>query len=572
MKQFRNTLLLMGLLLLFLYRFHRWIIAEFLNLPAPQNFVTVHNALHMPMQDGTLLTADHYEPSAPGSYPTVLIRSPYGRNAKASVFGFLLAFIAQRFAERGYHVLIQDVRGRFDSQGEFNPYFNEKQDGLDTLAWLEHQPWFNGVVGTWGSSYLGIVQWVIAGDSPLIKAVAPTITGSNLREILYPDGAFDLGLAMRWLSIFHYLDLYHNRPLIFAARMWSQIERGIKPAFEHLPISEVDQLAVGKPVGFYRFWLDHAAEDDPIWLEAVKGIDVSHVDKPAHLIGGWYDFFLRALLKDYETLKVNGHNPYLTIGPWHHFNAMVSWVDLREGIIWFDAHLKGDASRLRAAPVRLYMMGANEWRDFETFPPKSTPKAFYLHDGQKLADIPCDLAESHDGYCYDPAHPTPNLGGTIFSPFAGGSHDNHRLEMRDDVLIFTTEPLEQPLEVVGYVRLKLYVRSTLEYTDFFGRLCDVHPNGKSMNVCDGLFRVEPGKGEVQPDGSLLIDIDLWATAYCFKKGHAIRLQVSSGAHPRWSRNLGTGGLLAFNKHYLCAKQVVYHDKLHPSAVILSINS
>lgn len=570
MKQFRNILLVLGSLFLIIYRFRRWIIARFLHLPTPQTGVRVYSGIPVPMQDRVILTADHYAPAKPGHYPTILIRSPYGRNAKASVFGWLLAFIAQRFAERGYHVLLQDVRGRFDSEGEFNPYFNEKQDGLDTLAWLERQPWFNGAVGTWGSSYLGIVQWVIAGDSPLVKAVAPTITGSNLREIIYPDGAFDLGLAMRWLSVFHYLDFYRTRPLIFAARMWSQIEHGIKPAFEHLPIWEGDALALGEPVDFYRFWLEHAAEDDELWQEALNGIDVARVDKPAHLIGGWYDFFLRAMLKDYETLKVNGHQPYLTIGPWHHFDAMVSWVDLREGIHWFDAHLKGDRSRLREKPVQLYIMGADEWRDYEEFPPHARPTPFYLREAQGLSAEPCGLPESSDSYRYDPQHPTPNLGGTVFSPWAGGAHDNRTLEVRDDVLTFTTAPLTETIEVIGQVCLRLYVKSSLEHTDFFGRICDVDTSGCSTNVCDGLFRVVPGKGERQPDGSLCIEVDLWATAYQFRKGHAIRVQVSSGAHPRWSRNLGTAEPLANAKTCIPADQTIYHDKSHPSAVILPI--
>ncbi|RMG77435.1 MAG: CocE/NonD family hydrolase [Chloroflexi bacterium] len=570
MKQVRNPVLFLGLLFLIAYRFRRWIIARILRLPNPTTNVSVKTGLHIPMQDGIKLAADHYMPSSPGTYPTVLIRSPYGRNADASVFGWLLAFMAQRFAERGYHVLVQDVRGRFDSEGEFVPYFNEKQDGLDTLAWLEQQPWFNGDVATWGSSYLGIVQWVIAGDSPSIKAIVPVITGSNLREILYPDGAFDLGLAMRWLSVFHYLDDYRTRPLLFALRMWSQIERGIQPAFEHLPIGESDALALGEPVAFYRFWLEHADENDEIWQQAMRDIDVSRVDKPAHLIGGWYDFFLRALLKDYETLRANGHQPYLTIGPWHHFNAMVSWVDLREGITWFDAHLKGDVSRLRQKPVRLYVMGINQWRDYDEFPPKATPTPLYLREANGLSLHPCDLSESYDTYRYDPTNPTPSVGGTVFSPWAGGAHDNRRLEARDDVLIFTTQPLLQPIEIIGRVTLQLYVRSSLQYTDFFGRVCDVDPSGRSTNVCDGLVRIIPGKGEPQPDGTLCVEIDLWATAYHFKKGHAIRLQVSSGAHPRWSRNPGTGEPIATAKTCKPADQTIYHDQSHPSAVILPI--
>jgi putative CocE/NonD family hydrolase len=200
------------------------------------------------------------------------------------------------------------------------------------------------------------------------------------------------------------------------------------------------------------------------------------------------------------------------------------------------------------------------------WPPDTAATPYYLQAGNGLSRTPPTDERATSHYCYDPARPTPVVGGTQFSPWAG-QYNNRRLEARSDVLVFTSEPLREEIEVIGVVRMELYVRSSAEYTDFFGRLCDVSADGRSVNVCDGLFRIEPGTGERQPDGSLRIEIDLWATAYRFKRGHSLRVQVSSGAHPRWSRNLGTKNQL-HGSEMRPADQTIYHDRLHPSMIVI----
>lgn len=216
--------------------------------------------------------------------------------------------------------------------------------------------------------------------------------------------------------------------------------------------------------------------------------------------------------------------------------------------------------------------GANEWRNFDAWPPPAKEERYHLHPGGLLSPEPPPANAPPDRYRYDPADPTPAVGGPLFSNFASkrGAVDNRKLESRPDVLLYTTPPLESGLEMIGPVHLELYARSSLEHADFFGRLCDVHPNGKSVNVCDGLFRLEPGKGEPQLDGSFRIEIDMWATAYRFRRGHRVRLQVSSGAHPRWNRNLGAGEPTATATTMRVAEQTVYHDREHPSAVVLPV--
>jgi len=216
--------------------------------------------------------------------------------------------------------------------------------------------------------------------------------------------------------------------------------------------------------------------------------------------------------------------------------------------------------------VRLYILGADEWREMEAWPPPNpTTRLFLQPHGLLSPEPPADSPP--DRYRYDPADPTPNLGGGLLFPPAGPV-DNRPLEARPDVLVYTTPPLKQDLEVIGPVRLQLYVRSSLAHTDFFGRLCDVHPSGRSINICDGLFRIEPGKGERLPDGTLRIEVDMWATACRFRRGHRLRLLVASGAHPRWARNLGTGEPAATATRMAVAEQEVYHDPEHPSALLL----
>ena len=291
-----------------------------------------------------------------------------------------------------------------------------------------------------------------------------------------------------------------------------------------------------------------------------------------HQISGWQDFFLRETLADYESLRAAGRTPYLTIGPWAHTELSVSLEALREGIYWFDAQLKGDTSNLRVNPVRIYVVGSGEWRRMETWPPPSSATQWYLQPERRLALHTATEVNTPDRYVYDPARPTPALGGAFFSARQGGVRDNRSLEARDDVLTFTSPVLDNDLEIMGTPRATLYVQSSVQHTDFFVRLCDVYPDGRSLNVTDGLLRVAPGVGDPQPDGSLRIELALWPTAANFARGHRLRVQVSSGARPRWSRNLGSGEDLGTGTRMACAGQEIFHDTLHPSHVSLPVTN
>jgi len=529
------------------------------------------------MPDGIRLLADHYFPKATGDFPAILIRTPYGRGKEVALWGgyALSELPAQRFAERGYHVIVQGARGCFDSDGDFCPHVNEARDGGATVDWISGQPWFDGALGVWGPSYLGYMGWATAAAAPSsLKAMLLMVTSSENYTVSHPDGAFGLETRLRWSQGIYLLEKLHHHRLReqLAHRLSRGAERALQSAFTHLPVLEADTIAAGEPIPFYRDILTHRQPDAPYWAARDHTQAVAGVAAPVHLIGGWYDYYLRGLLRDYTALKAAGRQPHLTIGPWHHAHPQVLMTGLREGLTWFDAHLRGDRRRLRRQPVRIHVMGADRpaWRELDDFPPPARQVRYYLHaDGVLTMEKPGATA-SPDHYRYDPTDPTPALGGALLALQGAGPQDNRPLEARPDVLCYTTPPLTRDVEVIGPVRLELFVRSDLPHTDFFGRLCDVAPDGRSINICDGLFRVEPGRGEAQPDGILRIAIDMWATAHRFRQGHRLRLSVSSGAHPRWSRNLGTGQALATGVSMAVAEQTIYHDQAHPSALVLPV--
>jgi putative CocE/NonD family hydrolase len=553
----------------------RSLLAHLLKLPPPRYAVSVQRDIPVSMPDGVRLFTDHYFPKTAGDFPTILIRTPYGRGKEIALWGgYALGELpAQRFAERGYHVIVQGARGRFDSEGNFSPHVNEAADGGATVNWISQQPWFNGALGAWGPSYLGYTAWATAAAAPAaLKAMLAMVTSSENYSVTHPDGAFGLETRLRWAQGVHLLNKMHHRPLReqLAHRFSRGAERDLESAFAHLPLLEGDSVAVGNVIPFYRDILTHDQPDEAFWVTRDHSQAVAGVSAPVHLIGGWYDYYLRGLLRDYAALKTAGREPYLTIGPWYHAHPGALMTGLQEGLTWFDAQLKGDGSHTRGKPVRLYLMGADEWREFDDFPPPAHRARYYLGTAGELSTGPPPSGEEPDGYRYDPADPTPALGGAILGFKGAGPQENRPLEARPDVLCYTTPPLTRDVEIIGPVRLELFARSSLAHTDFFGRLCDVAPDGRSTNVCDGLFRVEPGRVAAGSDGSLRLEIDMWAAAHRFRAGHRLRLGISSGAHPRWSRNLGTGEATATGARMAIAEQTIYHDAARPSALVLPV--
>ncbi len=545
-------------------------LTQMLDLPTGPLQVTVTRGLRVPMRDGIALIADHWIPVGVEVGPAVLVRTPYGRGGPSRAMWELAA---QKFASHGYHVIAQDVRGRFDSEGEFTAFVNETDDGVDSLEWMAMQPWCDGKIGMWGPSYLGYVQWAAAaGGSPYLKALVPIIAHSHLMQ--YHDNGFPLDLLVRWMFQLTSMDDGDLGPIERMRRVTDAAvqDRHLADAFTHLPLQTADERAIGKVDPLYRE-MSESGPDDPAWQAVDHSAAVAKAP-PALFVSGWYDLFLDGLLEDYATQAQAGLAPRLSIGPWAHMETGYIPVAFREGLRWYTEHLRGEPASPDEKPVHLYVMGANRWRQFEQWPPPSQPLRLYLH-GNGAAKTGRLFAQSApagmtpDSYTYNPADPTPNYGGPKLASDAGPV-DNRPLERRPDVLVFSSIPLREDVTFAGPVQLELYVKSNRPTTDFFGRLCVVDKTGRSTNICDGNFRVEPGRGETQPDGSLRISVSLSATAYRVRAGQRLRVLVASGAHPRFARNLGILENQATAVDMLPAEQTVYHDAAHPSALVLPL--
>jgi len=525
--------------------------------PAETHAIAVEKDIKIPMADGVVLMADHYYPRSGGKRPTILVRSPYGRR------GFFGLQYGPIFAERGFQVLIQSCRGTADSGGQLDPLRRERADGLATIEWIKKQDWFSGVLATHGASYLGYVQWAVAAEAgPELRAMAAQVTAPEFRRVTYPGEALALDNTISWTTM---VSTQSRSGVNMAAMLRGN--RKLQAVFKHLPLRDADRLAIGRQIPFWQNWLCHDQPGDDWWKPQDHWASVSSVHAPAHLLGGWYDIFLPDTIGLFQTLRRAGREAHLVIGPWIH--ADLGWMGFaaREALAWFRAHLLGDRSGLRELPVHVFVMGTGEWRDFPEWPPAGyPPQRWHLQTGRRLSpELPVE--SEPDRYRYDPSDPTPAVGGVSLSTNAGPK-DQRKLEARPDVLTYTSAPLERDLEVIGPVQAELFATSSLEHTDFFVSLCDVAPSGKSINVCDALQRLQPGRLTPEPDGCLKVTLDLWPTAHRFRRGHRLRAQVSSGAHPRFARNPGSGEPLATATTLKAAEQTVYHDPHHPSAIIL----
>jgi putative CocE/NonD family hydrolase len=529
--------------------------------PATHAAGPVERDVPIPMDDGALLLAEIHHPAGAASAPTVLLRSPYGRRS----FGGLLGPL---YARRGFRVVVESCRGTFGSGGRFRPQFDERADGLATLRWIERQPWFDGRLAMSGPSYLGYVQWAIASEAgSTLSALCPHITMSNLAAHWYAGGSFSLDDAIGWTALVS----TQERRFAGLARLLRRVERRVARHVDALPLLTLDQRILGHPVPFWRDFVNHAALDDPFWADTDHSKRVADVRVPVAMVSGWYDIFLPVQLADYGALAAAGNPPWLVIGPWTHTSLAGGAEQLRDSLAWLGAHLRGDRSGLRRDPVRLYVMGADEWRGLECWPPPGyRAEAWHLHAGGRLApEVPA--ASEPDRYRYDPADPTPIVGGTLLSARAG-RRDQHTTEARDDVLVYTSAPLERDVEVIGEVEASIFVASSLAHFDVFVRLCDVDERGRSTNVCDGIQRVAPGYAKPRPDGVLAVRVSLWPTAQRFRAGHRIRLQVSSGAHPRFVRNLGTAEPIATATALRASEQSIHHGPGCASAILLPMRS
>ena len=552
----------------------------------------------VPMRDGVKLAADVYRPDAPGRFPVIVLRTPYNKATPDEVQN------SRWYAERGYVVVNEDVRGRFASGGDFYTYRHEAQDGYDTDAWAAVQPWSSGKLGTLGGSYLGYTGLTQAiGGHPALKAVATDVTTTDIyNSWVYSDGAFLLGFSLPW----------------GAGTVYGRTTDGggafMKPeAYAKLPLNTADAASykVDQP---YRDWLAHPLRGDGYWNGISFERQAAKIAIPALVVSGWYDIFLRGALGDHAAIKGAGATPLaraqkrIVIGPWTHFKTvaprkggfggMSTPDDVDYGpdaalngnllyLRWHDHWLKGvDNGADRDPAVRIFVMGENKWRAENEWPLKRTRYTpYYLASGGRANTAAGDGALSttkpagaeSDRHDYDPANPVQTLGGNICcSSVPSGAHDHSLVEKRPDVLVFTGPVLDKTVEVTGPIRATLYAASSAPDTDWVVRLIDVDPNGYARNIQDGIVRARYRKGKdappspIEPGRVYQYDIDMWASSNAFLPGHRIRVEVTSSNFPRFDRNLNTGEDPATGTRMAVAHQQVLHSARYPSHVLLPV--
>lgn len=530
--------------------------------------------LSVPMSDGVLLRADRYFVGNRPGDPVVLLRGPYGR-------GGVNALLGRAYAARGLQAVVVSCRGTFGSGGRWFPMRDEAPDSLATWEWLRAQSWFPGSAVLAGPSYLGYTQWALGTQvDGQVAAMVPHVTSSRLTLPFIRSDALDWDLLVRWNH------LLENQEKRFAAVRWvfKLDEKRLQRAMLTLPKESVDRQLAGHRWDFFQDCLHHDA-DDPHWASTDHSGPVGTLSTPAAYVAGWYDIFLADQLRDYAATAAGPAPHRLTIGPWTHASPAGFGAAATEAMSFADPYARGAAPAGRAE-VRLYVMGNGRrntaapapgrpvsapWRDFSSWPPAGYPATrLHLHgDGRLRLDAPASAtstrAGSRSGFVYDPADPTPSAGGPFLS-VGGGPKDNRELEGRPDVLVFSTDPLAGDVEVIGEVSAEVWFASDRPGADVFVRLCDVDARGRSTNVCDGIV------GLRGPDAIALgpVTVRLWPTAYLFRRGHRIRIQVSSGSHPRYARNTGTLEPRATAAGLAVARQQVWHDADHPSAVELPV--
>ena len=563
---------------------------------------TVETGVMVPMRDGVRLATDVYRP-AEGSVPTLLTRTPYNKDVVAGFSDDLDLFRALR---AGYAVVVQDVRGRFASEGTFDAYHQEAADGFDTMAWITAQPWSDGAIGTFGKSYLGCTQWLVGPQQPPgLRAMAPSMTPSDAYEGNTHQGGANVMHILRWAVA---LGADTARQRLARGQTvpveWAR-DLDYDTALSHLPLS--DHPAYAELAPFWPRWISEPT-DGPYWRSISPNAAYDMITVPVLNIGGWYDILLGPALENYGGVRHTGGSELATqsrliIGPWSHVDLTGSFPDRDFGptasrqaidldglqLRWFDRWVKDIPNGVEdEEPVLIFVMGADTWRSEPDWPlPDTAYTDYYLHSGGHantrhgdgtLATIPPE-GEPADSLVYDPHRPVPTLGGQVLMPGANtiGPRDQRGVEDRDDVLVYSTRELTEPVEVTGSIQLRLFITSTAPDTDLAGKLVDVFPDGRAINLTDGIRRARYRSSSKHPElitpGEVYeVTVDLWATANLFQTGHRIRLEVSSSNWPRFGRHPNTGGTIADEppEAYQPATNRILHDTDHPSRLILPI--
>lgn len=567
--------------------------------------ILIEKNIMVPMRDGVQLATDLYRAAEGEPAPVIVLRLPYDKESRISPEIIDLV-------KAGYTVAMQDTRGRFASEGDFNANYQEINDGADCYAWVAAQPWCNGNIGTLGTSYLGQVQWLAAPQMPVaVKAMAVLLAPvDHYSDIAYRGGVLNLGSMLFWASMMAIGE--QGRRIAQGKATPQDVQRqamalgDLADLYEKLPLNGMEHLQGVSP--HYFHWVNHPSYDE--WWQGIDARNFEQIDKPVLHIGGWYDIFLNGTLQTYVGMRNRAKSDEarkrqkLVVGPWAHgTNWGSSYHELEMGMHasgmaaqlfplqmrWMDRWVKGIENGIEnEKPVRIFVMGINQWRDEDDWPlPDTQYKPFYLHsnghanslqgDGTISTEAPAE--ESTDQFVYDPHNPVPSIGGANLTPFANsvGPRDQRAAEERADVLVYSTPVLEKNVEVTGAVQALIYVASSALDTDITCKLVDVHPDGRAMLLTDGILRLRYRDSSsapklMQPGEVVEARIDLWSTSNVFLAGHRIRIEVSSSCFPKFARNSNTGGDVQSEpaEVYQSATNQIYHSADCPSHILLPI--
>jgi uncharacterized protein len=546
---------------------------------AQQYRVVIEDKVSVKMRDGIMLVADIYRPDAEGKFPVLLQRTPYNRAGASD---------PTKVASHGYVVVMQDTRGRYKSEGEFYPFRYEGQDGYDTVEWAAALPYSDGRVGMFGASYVGATQMLAAASAPPhLAAIFPYVTASEYYNgWTYQSGALEQWFTSSWATGLAQDTMERKAAELGNPKLW----------VNELPVDGYQMLKpppVASLAPYFRDWVAHET-DDAYWQPWKISDHYQDMKVKALHAGGWHDIFLKGTIENFAGMRKAspaGADQRLLIGPWAHADTSpegkIGDVTFGKAVVldmegtlvkWADFALKGVQNEYATgAPVRIFVMGENAWRDEQEFPLARTKyTSYFLRHGALATESPRE--EGADSYVYDPMNPVPTIGGRLCcanNQLPPGPADQRPNESRADVLVFSTPPLEKDVEVTGFIQAKLYAASSAVDTDFTALLVDVEPSGYARFLTDGIvrarYRNSTKKAEpIEPGKIYEYNIDLWATSNLFKAGHSIRLYISSSNFPRFNRNLNTGEPILGSSRSVAATQKIYHDPKHPSVLVLPV--
>ncbi|ANY22175.1 CocE/NonD family hydrolase [Gordonia terrae] len=544
------------------------------------------------MRDGVVLRADVYRPASGGPWPVLLTRLPYDKRMP----GLLALIDPLSKVQAGFIVVVQDVRGRYASDGEWEPWTHEMSDGYDSVRWAAALPASSGAVGMFGASYFGNTQWMAAAARPPeLKAIAPMITWSDPRDGLFSrGGAMELGISLPW-SLAQGIDTLTRRHRENPAKLVQALGELVAD-LDDASGRTYWELPVQRHPAFVRHDIPELGYErslrEPRWVASCEVVGRHRdVEIPTLHTGGWYDIFCQGTLDNFVAMVDAGRQASLVMGPWTHTNfggkigevnfGLAASADLtgfrgRRSDIensWLKQHLADVAGAEEVArpglpPVLLFVMGANVWREESEWPlARAVDTELYLREDSGLSFVAPSVERSVDEYVYDPSDPVPTVGGALLmsDEYPAGPLSQAAVEARSDVLVFTSQPLVEDLEVTGRIRAHLHVATDAATTDWVVRVCDVAPDGTSHNIVDGIVRIGDASSEFTEQV-----VDLWSTSYQFAAGHRIRVHVTSSNFPRWDRNLNVVGSDDDDARSTTARQQVAHDRDRPSRVTLPV--